>query len=420
MKVPCIADFSILIGIDWADKKHDVCEIDPDIKSSSYSVIASGPKTIHDWAMSLKQRFPNKPVAVACELKKGPLIYCLEKYEHIVIFPINPATVAKYRKAFTQSGAKNDPSDALIQAEILERHMDKLSYIKPESPDIRALGLLVEGRRKIVQDRVDLSNKITAILKLYYPQVLDWFDEKDSTIFCDFVAKWPSLCLVKKARKQTLLNFFNQHNSRYPEVNARRIREIKSAFALTDDAGIIEPNQLLIELLIPQLKLLLEAIERMDQEIKKRYKQQNDHNLFDSFPGAGPQLAPRLLVAFGTNRARYNNASELQKYAGVAPVIEQSGQKSWTHWRYSCPKFLRQTFVEWAGQSVRFSFWARAYYQQQIAKGKPHNTVIRSLAFKWIRIAFKCWKTGTPYDESKYLNALKAKKSPLLQYAIDG
>ncbi len=420
MKVPCIADFSILIGIDWADKKHDVCEIDPDTKSSSYSVIASGPKTIHDWAMSLKQRFPNKPVAVACELKKGPLIYCLEKYEHIVIFPINPATVAKYRKAFTQSGAKNDPSDALIQAEILERHMDKLSYIKPESPDIRALGLLVEGRRKIVQDRVDLSNKITAILKLYYPQVLDWFDEKDSTIFCDFVAKWPSLCLVKKARKQTLLNFFNQHNSRYPEVNARRIREIKSAFALTDDAGIIEPNQLLIELLIPQLKLLLEAIERMDQEIKKRYKQQNDHNLFDSFPGAGPQLAPRLLVAFGTNRARYNNASELQKYAGVAPVIEQSGQKSWTHWRYSCPKFLRQTFVEWAGQSVRFSFWARAYYQQQIAKGKPHNTVIRSLAFKWIRIAFKCWKTGTPYDESKYLNALKAKKSPLLQYAIDG
>ena len=150
------------------------------------------------------------------------------------------------------------------------------------------------------------------------------------------------------------------------------------------------------------------------------YKQQNDRRLFDSFPGAGPQLAPRLLVAFGTNRSRYHSASEIQKYAGVAPVIEQSGQKSWTHWRYSCPKFLRQTFVEWAGQSVRFSFWAKAYYQQQIAKGKPHNTVIRSLAFKWIRIAFKCWKTRTPYDESKYLNALKAKKSPLLQYAIDG
>jgi hypothetical protein len=109
----------------------------------------------------------------------------------------------------------------------------------------------------------------------------------------------------------------------------------------------------------------------------------------------------------------------MQKYAGVAPVIEQSGKKSWTHWRYSCPKFLRQTFVEWAGQSVRFSFWAKAYYQQQIEKGKPHNTVIRALAFKWIRIAFSCWQTRTVYDESKYLEALKKRGSPLLQYAVN-
>ena len=105
------------------------------------------------------------------------------------------------------------------------------------------------------------------------------------------------------------------------------------------------------------------------------------------------------LLVFGSKRERYATASEVQKYVGVAPVIEQSGSKSWTHWRYSCPKFLRQTFVEWAGQSVRFSFWAKAYYQQQIEKGKPHNTAIRSLAFKWIRIAFSCWKTRTKYDE---------------------
>ena len=176
----------------------------------------------------------------------------------------------------------------------------------------------------------------------------------------------------------------------------------------------------MIEILIEQLKLFVEAVGRMDQEIKKRYQQQSDRNVFDSFPGAGPQLAPRLLVAFGTDRSRYNTASEIQKYAGIAPVIEQSGQKSWTHWRYSCPKLLRQTFVEWAGLSIRFSFWAKAYYQQQIAKGKRHNTVIGSLAFKWIRIAFKCWKTRTPYDESKYLNVLKAKNSPLLKYAING
>ncbi len=188
---------------------------------------------------------------------------------------------------------------------------------------------------------------------------------------------------------------------------------------LTDDSGVIEPNKIMIEILIPQLKLLIESIMRMDSEIRKYYKKQDDRIIFDSFPGAGPQLAPRILVAFGANRDKYNSAAELQKYAGVAPVIEQSGQQSWTHWRYSCTKFLRQTFVEWAGQSVRFSFWAKAYYDMQISKGKPHNTVIRALAFKWIRIAFRCWKTNTPYDESKYLKALKKRGSPLLEYAIN-
>ena len=419
MKAPVVNDFAAIIGIDWADRKHDVCEMSMETKKYQFSVISSKPEALHDWAMSLTERYPNQQVAVTCELRKGPLIYALSKYSHIIIFPINPSTVAKYRKAFTHSGAKNDPSDALVQTEILTLHMDKLSPILPERADVRALAQLVEYRRKLVQDRVDLSNRITTILKNYYPHVLDWFKEKDTVIFCDFIDKWPSLAAAKKARRATLLNFFNQHNSRYPVVNEKRISDIKAARSLTDDRGVIEPNQIMIEVLISQLKLFLESIERLDKEIKQRYKTQDDRLIFDSFPGAGPQLAPRLLVAFGSNRDRYHSAAEIQKYAGIAPVIEQSGKKKWTHWRYSCPTFLRQTFVEWAGLSMRYSFWAKAYYQQQINKGKPHNAVIRSLAFKWMRIAYRCWKTNTPYSESTYLNALNKRGSPLLKFAVN-
>ena len=419
MKAPIVDDFSALIGIDWADKKHDICEMPVGTKDYHFSVISGKPESIHKWAMQLKDRYPNKPVAVVCELKKGPLIYSLCKYKHIVIFTVNPSTVAKYRKAFTSSGAKADPGDALIQTEILELHMDKLVPIYPESPEIRALAQLVEYRRKLVQNRVDLSNHITALLKNYYPQVLDWFKEKDTMIFCNFIARWPSLDDAKKARKQTLLHFFNQHNSRYPAVNDKRIADIHKAQSLTDDWGVIEPNKIMVEILIKQFKLLIEGVYQLDQQIKQHYKRHDDRIIFDSFPGAGPQLAPRLLAVFGVNRSRYSKADEIQKYVGVAPVIEQSGEMKWTHWRYSCPKFLRQTFVEWAGQSVRYSFWAKAYYEQQISKGKPHNTVIRALAFKWIRIAYKCWKTHTPYDESKYLKALKKRGSPLLKYAVN-
>ena len=297
--------------------------------------------------------------------------------------------------------------------------MDKLHPIESESADVRSLAQLLEYRRKLVQNRVDLTNCITATLKNYYPQVLDWFNEKDTHIFCDFIIKWPSLAQVKKAQKKTLMAFFNAHNAHYTQVNLDRIDAIRSAIALSDDAGIIEPNRLLIEVLMPQLKHLLDGIKRLDTEISRLYRTMEDRPLFDSLPGAGQQLSPRLLVAFGSNRERYQDAAELQKYSGVAPVIEQSGQKSWTHWRYSCPKFLRQTFVEWAGQTIRYSFWARAYYEQQMLKGKPHNTIIRSLAFKWIRIVFRCWKDRKPYDESKYLQALKDRNSPLLKFAVN-
>lgn len=419
MKDSSQQQFAATIGIDWADRKHDVCEIPANSNSPTYSVIRHTPQSIQHWAMGLLQRYPNQQVAVCCELKKGPLIYALAKYSHITVFPVNPATVAQYRKAFANSGAKDDPSDALIQAEILTLHRKKLNAIAPDSASIRALAQLTEYRRKLVQDRVDLINKITATLKNYYPQVLDWFKEKDSLIFCDFIQKWPSLQSVKKARKSTLLTFFNHHHSRYKTVNEKRIDDIKSALALTDDMGVIEPNQIFIELLIPQLKVLITSIDQMDKEIKQRYAQQVDRKIFDSLPGAGAQLAPRLLVAFGSDRSRYNDASEIHKFAGIAPVIERSGKKTRTHWRYSCPKFLRQTFVEWAGLSIRYSFWAKAYYQQQSAKGKPHNTIIRSLAFKWIRIVFRCWKNKTPYDESTYLAALKERNSPLLKFAVN-
>ncbi len=419
MKEYNVDNFAVLIGIDWADKKHDICEHPTHTQTYSYSIIKHTPEALHEWAMSLKQRYPNQKIAVVCELKKGPLIYALAKYPHLILFTVNPSTVAKYRKAFTPSGAKDDPSDALVQLEILALHMDKLNVIEPESVAIRTLAQLVEYRRGLVQNSVDLSNKMTASLKNYYPQALEWFGEKDSMIFCDFIEKWPSLALVKKARKQTLLDFFNSHNSHYAGINNARITSIKEAMPLTEDKGVIVPNQVLVEVLIAQLRVLLKGIRTLDKAIKSYYKAQGDKIIFDSLPGAGPQLAPRLLVAFGSNRARYHDASELQKYAGIAPVIERSGKKMWTHWRYSCPTFLRQTFVEWAGFSIRYSFWAKAYYEQQKSKGKPHNSIIRSLAFKWIRIIYRCWKSHTPYDESKYLEVLKRRGSPLLKFAIN-
>ena len=111
-------------------------------------------------------------------------------------------------------------------------------------------------------------------------------------------------------------------------------------------------------------------------------------------------------------RTTYPDPASLQKHAGVAPVREKSGNQLWTHWRWQAPKFLRQTFVEWAGQTVVYCPWAGRYYERMKKKGKNHAAILRALAFKWIRILWKCWMERRPYDQAAYLRQLTHRKSP--------
>ena len=209
-------------------------------------------------------------------------------------------------------------------------------------------------------------------------------------------------------------SFFYQHNMRSAGVLDARLNSIKSATPLTLDKAVITPNRLQALVLVDLLRATLAAIKRFDLEIAELAPQHPDYALFDALPGAGASLAPRLLVAFGEQRDRFNSAAELQRYAGIAPVTERSGKKHWVHWRWQCSTFLRQTFVEWAAQTINKSFWAGVYYRQQRDKGCNHQAAVRALAFKWIRILYRCWQTQTPYNEAVYLKALKRRGSPLL------
>ena len=122
-----------------------------------------------------------------------------------------------------------------------------------------------------------------------------------------------------------------------------------------------------------------------------------------------------MIAALSTSRARFDAAGELLQFAGIASVTEQSGKQKWVHWRWASNKFLSQSKVEWAGLTIKQSFWARNFYAQERAKGKSPGTAVRALAFKWLRIIFRLWQDRTLYNESKYLLALQKSGSPLLQ-----
>jgi hypothetical protein len=179
------------------------------------------------------------------------------------------------------------------------------------------------------------------------------------------------------------------------------------------DRAVIEAKRLVVQVIARLLRTLLEGIATLDSKIAEAAEAHPDFFIFQSFPGAGAALAPRLLAALGSQRDRYASAEEVQKYSGIAPVTERSGKKKWVHFRWACPKFLRQSFHEWAGHSIAQSVWARAYYQQQRQRGKDHHAAVRALAFKWIRIVFRCWQERAAHDENRYLAALAKRGSPL-------
>ena len=275
------------------------------------------------------------------------------------------------------------------------------------------LGHLVEKRRQLVDDRRRYCNRLIYALKAYYPQAVDWFSHKETFVFCEFITRWPTLKKVKRARRSTLERFFKEHRVRRPKLIEDRIQAIKKATALTHDSAIIKPFTLEALALTRQLKTSLELIKQFDEAIAQLIPKLPDYELFASLPGAGPALTPRLLTAFGEDRDRFKSAAEVQQYCGIAPVTERSGKKSWVHRRWQCSKFVRQTFIEWAAKTIVSSFWAGAYYKQQRSKGASHNMAVRALAFKWIRIIYRCWQSRTTYNETTYLKALEKRGSNL-------
>lgn len=408
--------FAALVGLDWGDSQHALAIRDCSSGKTESLTLEHSVENVHAWLKKLEERFGSKPIAIALETSKGPLIHMFMGVPWLTVFPIHPATSARLRLAFNPSGAKDDVPDAHVLLDLLSHHRPKLRPLFSDDAQTRRLGSLCELRRNSVDQRTCFSNQLSSTLKGYFPQALALVGENlCSPMALEFLKRWPDLITLKACRESTLKAFYYKHNVRSSEAVEGRLQLLRQARALTTDEAIILAATRQVARLIRLLAEIQKHIAADEKLIRESFKQHPDAELFRDLPGAGPVLAPRLLVAFGTDRARYESAADLQRYSGVAPVKEKSGGRVWIHWRWNASWFLRQTFVEWACQTARFCPWSKAYYEQQKKRGKSHWAIMRSLAFIWIRILWKCWQTRTPYNESRYLDALRKHQSSLLQ-----
>ena len=406
---------AVVVGIDWADRQHVVCVLDGE--RAAVSILEQDPQAIAQWLDGLRRRFADRPIEIALEQSRGALVHALRECEGVRLYPINPKQLARYREAMYPSGGKDDPRDAELLAKFLWHHREQLRPWQPDTPETRRLAHLAELRRKLVDERKRLALKLRSTLKLYFPLVLTlWGQALTSDLVLALLCRWPSLSELKRPHPKTLRTFFARHGVRQPDRQTEWINAIRSAMPLTRDAALIQPHALYVQTLVEQIAGLSAAIARFDEELQQAAAAHPDEVLFRPVPGAGDALIPRLIAAFGSDRDRYESAEHVQSYSGIAPVTRRSGQSRVVTRRRACPKFLKQTFHEFADHARLWSPWSRAFYSMKRAGGMKHHAAVRALAFKWIRILFQVWKTRSTYSEAQYLEHLKKKNSPLLQF----
>ena len=263
-------DYAAFIGIDWADRQHVFSLQEAGQTTKETGTLEQKPEVIGPWLAKLRERFGGRPVAIAVEQSRGALIHALLSYDFIVIYPLNPSTVAKFREAFKSSGAKSDPLDTDQILQILTKHRELLKALKPDTEETRLLARLVEDRRKAVDLRTRHVQALTASLKEYFPQALELVNGNlTSRLACDFLIKWPTFEAFQQAKPSTLKRFYYGHNIRSPEVMEKVLGLATTAQALSSDRAIVESGSRLSQMYAQLIQTLNPVIEHYDSRIEK-------------------------------------------------------------------------------------------------------------------------------------------------------
>lgn len=406
---------ALFVGIDWADQKHDVYWFAADGRKGQ-QVIEQSPERIEELLAFLAKMAGGGRVALALEKSRGPLYYALMGREQLLLYLIDPKQAAKYRESFTSGGAKCDSTDAALLARMVHERYRELKPLSLDDEPTRRLAALCQSRRQLVDERTSVKQNLMALLKIYFPLLLK-LGEVDSLLVLEVAKKWPDPREFRRLHPGKLATLFRDLVTK----NEDRIREM---VALVRSTPLITKDGPVIESLVPRvaagagmIDVLTPQIEKLEKAIDLAFAKHPDAHLLEHVPGAGRAMAPRLLAALGSDRERYANADEVAVISGIAPITKQSGKTKIVVRRRGCPKFLKQTFHEFADAARKWCPWSRAYYQLlRTTRNMRHHAAVRKLARCWIRILYSVWKTRQPYDPNRYLQKLHAKNHPLLAF----
>jgi transposase len=410
--------FDIVVALDRSDATAAVVVFKLASGTLAECEISTAPEALERWWQELRTAHPHARFAVAFEQPAPNLLAFFAARRPAAILPLNPSAIWAYRQSLTVSRAHTDASDARDIARFVALHATELTPWQAPDPALQQLHALTHARRKWIDQRTAVTNRLQALLKRYYPQALQLLHEDIwRPMNVAFLRRWNTPQKLQRARAAALTAFFHAHGSRSAERLAARLAIVRELVPLCGDAAELTECELELAVLLDQIETLNHAVTRYDAAIAERFAEfGHDAALFRALPGAGPALAPRLFTAVALHAGTCASPMHLAALSGMAPVTEQSGKTRRVYRRLRCNHFLRQTLHEWAKESWKHSRWAAAFVALHRARGQHFHSIIRLLAVKWIRILWRCWHERCAYNEEAYINSLRQRGSPLCQY----
>jgi len=398
------------VGVDWGHQEHAVCVLDGQGTVVSRFRVAHSPEGLQELVVDLRGYEPLGGIAV--ESNRSVLIDALLQADFI-IYPINPKLSSKWRKAWSVSGAKDDDRDGLVLGYGLLHQHQWLKTLTPDCESARELALLCEDEARFIRARTRMIQQLKDTLRQYYPAALEWFQNWTRQSAWDFVLTFPTPESIATAPKRKVYGFLRSHGIGLSARWQALVEARASAAEWPSNRAATKAKSLLAVSLARQLRALTPTLEEYRRRIEELFEAYQGKEVFESLPGAGSKLAPRLACALGTDRTRFDSAQSLQQLSGTAPVTAQSGKRKQVHMRRACQRHFRCALHLFALQTLQRSAWSRAYYDLARARGQSHALALRNLANKWLKIIYRMWHNGDTYDEQRYIRQLVSKNSPV-------
>jgi len=392
----------VFVGIDWSEKHHDVCVIEHGGEILAKGRVAEGIEGISRLhAMVAEHADEPEDAIVGIETDRGLLVGALVAAGYQV-FAINPLSVNRYRDRHATSGAKSDPGDAKVLADIVRTDRHNHRQIAGDSDLAEAIKLLARAHQSLIWERQRHFNRLRSALREFYPQALEAFGtDLASPDAVSVLSMAPSPEMGRALSRSKIASALRRAGRRRSvDARAERIHNALRSEQLQASPTVARAYGTIVSSLVTLIVGLNDQLAALERELQEAFEDHPDAKILLSLPGLGSVLGARVLAEFGDDRTRYVDARARKNYAGTSPITKASGTRRLVLSRFARNERLFDACFLWAFSALSGSPRARAYYNLQRRRGKTHSQALRALANRLVGILHGCLRHGQLYDES--------------------